>query len=336
MSSELKKVGIKACVLAVVVIVLYMNFAKYLTIQSLKENHHRLQAFIEETPTSSALAYVTVMTTLIGLTLPGTTAMSFAGGVLFKQPQACLLAYLGYVFGATASYTLVRFVFGDFFRKKVAGFSGMFAEFQRRVVEQSPAVVTMQVILARYMIVFTFWFTNASAALLGSSAPLYIGATAIAVMPGAWLYTQAGIVLSTMLNEFDGHIGTFDILKRTYETQDLRFSFALLIGCAFVPVILHFASGKPEPSYKAVETGDEERGKDVNVARTLTAYYMRAEEPTRAGPARLPVQSAGALVKWRRKFSSNFIAGVTIPNSKLSGVSLEALHYSQMARIGNR
>ena len=57
---------------------------------------------------------------------------------------------------------------------------------------------------------------------------------------------QAGIVLSTMLKEFDGHIGTMDILRKTYETQDLRFSFALLIGCALVPAAIHVCVGKPK------------------------------------------------------------------------------------------
>ena len=123
-SSDVKKFAIKLGVLACVMVTLYLNFAKYLTIQSLKENHQVITTFVDENPTTSAVAYVSVMTLIIGLTLPGTTALSFAGGVLFKQPQACFLAYLGYVFGASASYALVRFVFGDFFRKKVAGFSG--------------------------------------------------------------------------------------------------------------------------------------------------------------------------------------------------------------------
>lgn len=244
--NALAKIAVKLVLLGSVVIVLYMNFAKYLTIQSLKENHSKLQDFIEANPMSSSLAYVAIMTAIIGLTLPGTTALSFAGGVLFKQPKACFLAYLGYLFGASCSYSLVRFVFGDFFRQKVASFSGLFDQFQKRVVGQSAATVMMQVILARYMVVFPFWFTNASAALIGISAPLYIGATAVAVIPGAWLYTQAGVVLSTMLSEFDGRIGTFDILKKTYETQDLRFSAALLVGCALVPVVLHFAVGNPK------------------------------------------------------------------------------------------
>jgi len=252
--SPFKKILLKLGVLGSVVIFLYINYAKYLTIQSLKDNHKILSDHIEANPTSSALLYVGIMTTIIGLTLPGTTAMSFAGGVLFKQPQACFLAYLGYVLGATSSYFLVRFVFGDFFRQKVANFSSLFEQFQKRVVGQSAAVVTMQVILARYMVVFPFWFTNASAAILGIPAPVYIGATAVAVIPGAWLYTQAGIVLTTMLNEFDGHIGTFDVLKKTYETQDLRFSAALLVGCALVPAAIHLCVGSPaEPKAREAE-----------------------------------------------------------------------------------
>ena len=49
-----------------------------------------------------------------------------------------------------------------------------------------------------------------------------------------------------MLHEFDGQISTMDILKKTYETQDLKFSAALLVGCALVPAMIHFFAGKPE------------------------------------------------------------------------------------------
>mmetsp|Transcript_7330 Transcript_7330/g.7224 ORF Transcript_7330/g.7224 Transcript_7330/m.7224 type:complete len:121 (-) Transcript_7330:48-410(-) len=50
----------------------------------------------------------------IGLTIPGATTLSFAGGLFFDQPYAAIFSYMGYVIGACVSYLLVRTVLADF------------------------------------------------------------------------------------------------------------------------------------------------------------------------------------------------------------------------------
>jgi hypothetical protein len=53
---------------------------KYLSLQYLAENHRNLAVWIEENFQLALGGYVSAMTLCIGMTLPGATALSFAGG----------------------------------------------------------------------------------------------------------------------------------------------------------------------------------------------------------------------------------------------------------------
>ncbi|CAD7925785.1 unnamed protein product [Amoebophrya sp. A25] len=180
------------CASAVLVAVVY--FRKYLNFAYLAENHRQLHALVEKNFALAGCAYVGCMAFVIGLTVPGATFLSFAGGVLFPQPYAAVFAYLGYVIGAIFSFAVVSFVLADVCRRRLQNLS-KFKALQAKVQRNA----LLYLVVARYTFVFPFWFVNSVSAIVGVSFPTFLLATGVSVIPGSIVYTSAGRSLGNLL-----------------------------------------------------------------------------------------------------------------------------------------
>jgi uncharacterized membrane protein YdjX (TVP38/TMEM64 family) len=217
-------------------ILFYYLYSDYLTLHSLNQHRHFFSSFAEENPISSGLIYVAVVTFVIGLTVPGATTLSFASGVIFPQPQAAILAYLGFVLGACLSYTMVRTLLFDYANKwlrKVATYN----QLAKKLKENG----FWYLVFARYTLVFPFWLVNGACALVEVPFQVFFSATALAVIPGSFIYTTAGRALSRLLDKLDvesvNKISTWDILSQAWvETPELKICLGLLAVAVAVPL----------------------------------------------------------------------------------------------------
>ncbi len=50
------------------------------------------------------MGFVAMMTTIIGLNIPGATMCALLAGLFFEQPYALVYVFLGYTQGAVISY----------------------------------------------------------------------------------------------------------------------------------------------------------------------------------------------------------------------------------------
>merc|ERR1719277_2384231 len=182
-------VGISVC--------LYAKFHHLLTISSLKQNHSAILAAVDANPRLAPLCYIGTLVLVIGLTCPGATMLSFVGGILFKQPYASCYAYLGYIVGATISYFVTTFILGDFMRRRLAAKSSLYQKFEANVRRNAFAYL----VVARYTMVFPFFFVNAAAALVGVEWKTFVAATSVSCIPGSVIYTTAGGALANLLHK---------------------------------------------------------------------------------------------------------------------------------------
>mmetsp|Transcript_73942 Transcript_73942/g.130623 ORF Transcript_73942/g.130623 Transcript_73942/m.130623 type:complete len:259 (-) Transcript_73942:35-811(-) len=177
--------------------VLYLRFHHLLSISSLRRNHSYIIQTVDENPILAPCGYIGVLVLVIGITCPGATMLSFLGGILFKQPYASFYAYLGYIVGASVSFTLNTYVLGDYMRKKLATNSPLYQKFEANVRRNAFAYL----VAARYTMVFPFFFVNAAAALVGVRARTFIAATSVSCIPGSVIYTTAGGALANLLHK---------------------------------------------------------------------------------------------------------------------------------------
>lgn len=236
----LKKLKLLLAVLVVAVPVVTAVYCRHMfTLVALKANYILLKQFVESHFAAAALSYLAAMTVNIALTIPGATTMSLAGGVLFPQPYASVLAYCGYIIGASLSYSLVHGLLASYVRSVISTESELFKTFERNVHKNA----LLYIILARYTVVFPFWFVNGAAAIIGVPFRTFFLATCIAVIPGSVLYTSAGSAISGIIMQMDSKalqgLSTWEILyKAVINNRELQLCLGLLVICGIIPVTL--------------------------------------------------------------------------------------------------
>jgi uncharacterized membrane protein YdjX (TVP38/TMEM64 family) len=236
MGNWLRKKLVFAITLVCLPIIVYWKFGHLLTLQALKANRDFLASYVESNFAYASAIFIAVMTLDIALTIPGATTLSFAGGLLFKQPYAALYAYTGYVIGACCSYWLVRSVLADYVRPMLRPNSSMFKKLESKLKENG----FVYLILARYTLIFPYWFVTATASIVGVPFFTFAPATSIAVIPGAVIYTTAGVALSAVLETIDSEKMTpGDVLMRTLTgSDDVKWLAGALALAGLVPLSL--------------------------------------------------------------------------------------------------
>jgi uncharacterized membrane protein YdjX (TVP38/TMEM64 family) len=214
--------------------IVYWKFGHLLTLHALKNNRDFLASYVESNFAIASAIFISLMILDIALTIPGATTLSFAGGLLFKQPYAALYAYTGYVIGACCSYWLVRTVLADYVRPMLRPNSSMFKKLESRLKENG----FIYVILARYTLIFPYWFVTATASIVGVPFLTFAPATSIAVIPGAVIYTTAGVALNAILDTIDSEsISPGEVLVRSLTgSDDVKWLVAALAIAGLVPL----------------------------------------------------------------------------------------------------
>mmetsp|Transcript_69384 Transcript_69384/g.166365 ORF Transcript_69384/g.166365 Transcript_69384/m.166365 type:complete len:266 (+) Transcript_69384:116-913(+) len=177
--------------------ILYVKFHHLLSISELRRNHSAMVAWVDDHPQLAPAAYIGTLILVIGITCPGATMLSFVGGIFFKQPYASVYAYCGYIVGATVSFFLNSFVIGDFMRRRLANKSGLYKKFEANAKRNA----FVYLVVARYTMVFPFFFVNAAAALVGVRWKTFVAATSVSCIPGSVIYTTAGGALANLLHK---------------------------------------------------------------------------------------------------------------------------------------
>lgn len=227
---------IAGVVFLVCVVILWYHYQHLLTVRYLAEHQRSIDEWVEGNFIWSRVCFVAAMSLCIGATVPGATFLSFAGGVLFPQPWSSICAYFGYVFGAALSFTLVKNFFGDFCRRHLRKRS-IFLTFERAMKKNA----LVMLIVSRYTVIFPFWFVNATSALIGLKFRTFVSGTAIAVMPGAVVYTSAGRVLGTMLRESgasNDEMDTQELLSQTLRDPNMLMCVVGLALCGILSITL--------------------------------------------------------------------------------------------------
>lgn len=92
---------------------------QWLTLERLKAESVRLAVYRDAHPLLTALIYAAVYIAVTGLSLPGATALTLAGGALFGLLWGTVIVSFASSIGATLAFLAARFVFRDAVRAKL-------------------------------------------------------------------------------------------------------------------------------------------------------------------------------------------------------------------------
>jgi uncharacterized membrane protein YdjX (TVP38/TMEM64 family) len=161
-------------------------------------NEHRavLIGFAERDLLTAAILYFLIHVAVAALSLPGAALFAMAGGMLFGRWLGTGVVCLASTTGATAAFLASRHLFRPIVERRW----GQWLEPIRGGIERDGPYYLLAVQLVP---VFPFFLVNAAMGLTRMRARTFWLTSQIGILPGAFLYVNAGTVLGRVTSASD-------------------------------------------------------------------------------------------------------------------------------------
>jgi uncharacterized membrane protein YdjX (TVP38/TMEM64 family) len=181
-------------ILAVLMVLAYLaGLHEYLSYESLREHRTALKTLVEAHPLLAPLLYIFVYMASTALSIPGGIFLSIFGGFLFPQPYSAIYVVTGATLGAILIFLAARTAFGEFLKNR----AGPLMQKMRAGFHENGA---SYLLFLRLVPLFPFWLVNLAPAFFGVSLFTFIWTTFFGIIPGAFVFTQAGVGLGAILD----------------------------------------------------------------------------------------------------------------------------------------
>jgi uncharacterized membrane protein YdjX (TVP38/TMEM64 family) len=213
-----KKIILILIGLATVALFFYLDLSRFLTLESLKANRQLLLAFYADHTLLMVAAFMAIYIIQTALALPGAVILSLSAGAIFGPLMGTIYAVSAASVGATLSFLVTRYLLRD----------SMVNRFGSKLESINQELETRglnYLLFLRLVPVFPFFLINLAAGLTRLPLRTYILGTFIGIIPGGFVYVNAGASLASINRLSD--IASPRVLG----------SFALLGLFALIPVI---------------------------------------------------------------------------------------------------
>jgi len=187
----------------------FFDLGQYITLASLKENKEVLKAYTQENYGLTVVLFVAIYAIQTGLSLPGATILTLAGGFLYGTFFGALIVNLGATSGAALAFMVSRYLLRDPIEKK---FGKRLAGIQSGFTNNAFSYL----LTLRLIPLFPFFLVNLASGMTRIKLSTYMFATAIGILPGSIVYTNAGKQLGQINSLKDiaspGVLGAFVLL----------------------------------------------------------------------------------------------------------------------------
>ncbi|MDR4470141.1 MAG: TVP38/TMEM64 family protein [Nitrospira sp.] len=204
----------------------YFDLGQFLSLAALKDNRDHLLAFTNANYVAAVGLFIVAYAIVTGLSLPGAVILTLAGGFMFGAVLGTLFVNLGATTGATLAFLTARYLLRDTVERK---FGASLRPFQQGFAKNAFSYL----LTLRLIPLFPFFVVNLVSGLTRVRAGTYIGATALGIIPGSFVYAYAG-----------RQLGTINSLKEIASPNVIG-AFILLGLLAFVPVLYKRFAAKP-------------------------------------------------------------------------------------------
>src|SRR2546427_4192207 len=223
-SSNRGKIVILLLLAAAIGAFFYFDLGRYLSLEALKSNRDALLAFTNQHFALAVALYIAIYCVVVAVSLPGAAILTLAGGFLFGSVLGTVFVNLGATTGSTLAFLAARYLLRDWVEQKFGDRLGPIQEgFAKNAFSY---LMTLRLIP-----LFPFFLVNLVSGLTRVSLATYVAATSIGIIPGSFVYANAG-----------RQLGTINSLSEIASPRVLG-AFALLGLLALVPIVYRkFAS----------------------------------------------------------------------------------------------
>ena len=187
----------------------YFDLGRFFTLDSLKTNKDALHSYTQAHYGLVVILFVVIYFIQTALSLPGATILTLAGGFLFGAWLGTLYVNVGATSGATLAFIATRYLFRDAVERK-------FGERLQSVQKGFASNAFNYLLTLRLIPLFPFFLVNLASGLTRIQLTTYIAATAVGIVPGSFVYSNAGKQLGTINSLKDiaspGVLGAFFLL----------------------------------------------------------------------------------------------------------------------------
>jgi uncharacterized membrane protein YdjX (TVP38/TMEM64 family) len=183
-----RKILLAALVLALCAAYFGFGLDRYLTLSFLKESREALAGFYAAAPVRFLAGYFGLYVLVAGLSLPGATALTLAGGALFGFWTTLGLVSFASTIGATAACALARYLFRQAITRRMGPKLAAIDAGIRR--EGAFYLFTLRLIP-----LFPFFVINAAMGLTALPLRTFYLVSQIGMLPGTAVYVNAGTQL---------------------------------------------------------------------------------------------------------------------------------------------
>ncbi|MDX1802263.1 MAG: TVP38/TMEM64 family protein, partial [Marinobacter sp.] len=184
-----KKLTILCVILALVGAFIALGGNELLTLDNLQRHQAELDQWIASHLTRALLGFVLIYIVVTALSLPGATILTLAAGAFFGNLNGLLAASVASTIGATLAFLAARFLFRDTLRAR-------YADTVARMDEGIRKDGAFYLATLRLVPVFPFFLINIAMGLTGMRVRTYSLVSWVAMMPGTFVYVNAGTQLA--------------------------------------------------------------------------------------------------------------------------------------------
>ncbi len=185
-----------AAVALAVLVFFVFDLGRFLDFETLKAAQGEIEAFRDARPILATVLFFTVYVVVTGLSLPGATIMTLAGGAVFGLAWGLVLISFASTIGATLAFLIVRFIA----REPVQRRYGDKLRTINKGVEREGAFYLFAL---RLVPIFPFFLINIVMALTPIRAWTFYWVSQVGMLAGTAVYVNAG----TQLGQLEGPEG---------------------------------------------------------------------------------------------------------------------------------
>jgi len=166
-----------------------LDLDQWLTLERFKAESALLGAYRDAHPFLATLAYAAIYIAVTGLSLPGATVLTLAGGALFGLPWGTLIVSFASSIGATLAFLAARFLFRD---TVAARFGDRLAAIDAGLAKDG----AYYLFSLRLVPLFPFFVINLAMGLTSIKTVTFYWVSQVGMLAGTLVYVNAGTQLA--------------------------------------------------------------------------------------------------------------------------------------------
>lgn len=177
---------------ALALLVFAMGWHRQVSFETLALHHIALDRMVAEHGAAALAAFVALYVAVIALSIPGALILTITSGLLFGTVSGALASIVGATIGATVLFLVARTACGEYLVRR-AGPQAI------RLAEGFREDAFSYLMFLRLVPVFPFFLVNLVAAIAGVRLAPFVAATALGIVPAAFVLAFFGAGLHTVL-----------------------------------------------------------------------------------------------------------------------------------------